>query len=184
MCTSSAPGPGRHAGPPKHLLVDPEETGEDRAILFIELFRAAPPDVLLNVGSIAPEQARDFGVVAASLLDQRVQSFACIIHAATPTSAYLGRLVLESRKCPRQNIKGTQPKYVWGVPGFPELAWVNRGRISACRSRSLIAPDACSEKLKQPRPMATCYDETSLLFESFLNLAAARLWLKTCVRTA
>ena len=33
-------------------------------------------------------------------------------------------------------------------------------------------------KLKQQRRIATRYDKTVLSFESFLNLAAARLWLK------
>lgn len=32
-------------------------------------------------------------------------------------------------------------------------------------------------KLKQQRRIATRYDKTVLSFESFLNLAAARLWL-------
>jgi transposase len=39
-------------------------------------------------------------------------------------------------------------------------------------------------KLKQQRRIATRYDETILSFESFLNLAAARLRLKTFVNTA
>jgi transposase len=34
-------------------------------------------------------------------------------------------------------------------------------------------------KLKQQRRIATRYDETLLPFEGFLNLAAARLWLKS-----
>ncbi len=36
-------------------------------------------------------------------------------------------------------------------------------------------------KLKQARRIATRYDKTTLSFESFLNLAAARLWLKSYV---
>ena len=36
-------------------------------------------------------------------------------------------------------------------------------------------------KLKQQRRIATRYDKTILSFESFLNLAAARLWLKSFV---
>jgi len=36
-------------------------------------------------------------------------------------------------------------------------------------------------KLKQQRRIATRYDKTALSFESFLNLAAARLWLKLFV---
>ena len=39
-------------------------------------------------------------------------------------------------------------------------------------------------KLKQQRRIATRYDKTILSFESFLNLAAVRLWLKTFVNTA
>ena len=39
-------------------------------------------------------------------------------------------------------------------------------------------------KLKQQRRIATRYDKTVLSFESFLNLAAARLWLKSFVNTA
>lgn len=39
-------------------------------------------------------------------------------------------------------------------------------------------------KLKQQRRIATRYDKTVLSFESFLNLAAARLWLKAFVNTA
>lgn len=38
-------------------------------------------------------------------------------------------------------------------------------------------------KLKQQRHVATRYDKTNLSFESFLNLAAARLWLKSFVNT-
>jgi transposase len=36
-------------------------------------------------------------------------------------------------------------------------------------------------KLKQQRRIATRYDKTALSFESFLNLAASRLWLKSFV---
>jgi transposase len=36
-------------------------------------------------------------------------------------------------------------------------------------------------KLKEQRRIATRYDKTVLSFESFLNLAAARLWLKSFV---
>lgn len=39
-------------------------------------------------------------------------------------------------------------------------------------------------KVKQQRRIATRYDKTVLSFESFLNLAAARLWLKSFVNTA
>jgi transposase len=39
-------------------------------------------------------------------------------------------------------------------------------------------------KLKQQRRIATRYDKSILSFESFLNLAAVRLWLKTFVNTA
>src|SRR5690606_6483961 len=39
-------------------------------------------------------------------------------------------------------------------------------------------------KLKQQRRIATRYDKTILSFESFLNLAAVRLWLKSYVNTA
>lgn len=39
-------------------------------------------------------------------------------------------------------------------------------------------------KLKQQRRIATRYDKTILSFESFLNLAAARLWLKSFVNAA
>ena len=38
--------------------------------------------------------------------------------------------------------------------------------------------------LKQQRRIATRYDKTALSFASFLNLAAARLWLKSFVNTA
>ena len=38
-------------------------------------------------------------------------------------------------------------------------------------------------KLKQQRRIATRYDKTALSFESFLNLAATRLWLKSFVNT-
>ena len=38
--------------------------------------------------------------------------------------------------------------------------------------------------LKQQRRIATRYDKTVLSFESFLNLAAARLWLKSFVNPA
>jgi transposase len=36
-------------------------------------------------------------------------------------------------------------------------------------------------RLKQSRRIATRYDKTALSFESFLNLAAVRLWLKSFV---
>ena len=39
-------------------------------------------------------------------------------------------------------------------------------------------------KLKQQRRIATRYDKTILSFESFLNLAATRLWLKSFVNAA
>ena len=39
-------------------------------------------------------------------------------------------------------------------------------------------------KLKQQRRITTRYDKTVLSFECFLNLAAARLWLKSFVSTA
>ena len=39
-------------------------------------------------------------------------------------------------------------------------------------------------KLKQQRRIATRYDKTILFFESFLNLAATRLWLTSFVNTA
>ena len=39
-------------------------------------------------------------------------------------------------------------------------------------------------KMKQQRSIATIYDKTTLSFESFLNLAAARLWLKSFVNRA
>ncbi len=39
-------------------------------------------------------------------------------------------------------------------------------------------------KLKQQRRIATRYDQTILSFESFLNLAAVRLWLKSFVNAA
>lgn len=39
-------------------------------------------------------------------------------------------------------------------------------------------------KLKQQRRIATRYDKTILSFASFINLAAARLWLKAFVNTA
>ena len=38
-------------------------------------------------------------------------------------------------------------------------------------------------QLKQQRRIATRYDKTILSFESFLNLAAARLWIKSFVYT-
>ena len=39
-------------------------------------------------------------------------------------------------------------------------------------------------KLKRQRLIATRYDKTVLSFESFLNLAATRLWLRSFVNTA
>ena len=39
-------------------------------------------------------------------------------------------------------------------------------------------------KLKQQRRIATRNDKTILSFESFLNLAADRLWLKSFINTA
>jgi len=43
---------------------------------------------------------------------------------------------------------------------------------------------ACSAADTQQRRIATRYDKTVLSFESFLNLAAARLWLKSFVNAA
>ncbi len=56
-------------------------------------------------------------------------------------------------------------------------------------------PDYCSYRdrnriermvgrLKQQRRIATRYDKTILSFESFLNLATARLWLKSYINAA
>ena len=39
-------------------------------------------------------------------------------------------------------------------------------------------------KLEQQRSIASRYDKTVLTFESFLNLAAARLWLRCFVNAA
>lgn len=39
-------------------------------------------------------------------------------------------------------------------------------------------------KLKQKRRIATRYHKTTLAFESFLNLAAARMWFKSSVNKA
>ncbi|WP_310497362.1 transposase [Sandarakinorhabdus sp.] len=39
-------------------------------------------------------------------------------------------------------------------------------------------------KLRKQRRIATSYDKLALSFASFLNLAAARLWLKCFVSTA
>lgn len=39
-------------------------------------------------------------------------------------------------------------------------------------------------KLKLNRRIATRYDKTALSFESFLNLAASRIWLKSFVNAA
>lgn len=39
-------------------------------------------------------------------------------------------------------------------------------------------------KLKQQRRIATRYDKSVLSFESFLNLATARLWLRSFVNAA
>ena len=53
---------------------------------------------------------------------------------------------------------------------------------SAYRRRNII--ERMFGKLKQQRRIATRYDKTVLSFESFLNLAATRLWLKSFVNTA
>jgi transposase len=45
----------------------------------------------------------------------------------------------------------------------------------------VTASSLCSEKLKQQRRIATRYDKTVLSFKSFLNLTAARLWVKSLV---
>ncbi|MFT8612097.1 MAG: hypothetical protein ABF727_05585 [Gluconobacter oxydans] len=39
-------------------------------------------------------------------------------------------------------------------------------------------------RLKQMRRIATCYDKTALSFMSFLNIAAARLWIRSFVNVA
>ena len=51
-----------------------------------------------------------------------------------------------------------------------------------CKDRNRI--ERMFGKLKQQRRIATRYDKTVLSFESFLNLAAARLWLKSFVNAA
>nr|WP_241657552.1 transposase [Aurantiacibacter suaedae] len=50
------------------------------------------------------------------------------------------------------------------------------------RDRNRVERMFC--KLKQQRRIATRYDKTVLSFESFLNLAAARLSLKSSVNAA
>ncbi|CAN5229721.1 hypothetical protein BH11PSE5_BH11PSE5_08660 [soil metagenome] len=53
-----------------------------------------------------------------------------------------------------------------------------------CRYRDRNRVERMFGKLKQQRRIATRYDKTILSFESFLNLAASRLWLKSFVNTA
>ncbi|AOL22419.1 Transposase DDE domain-containing protein [Erythrobacter litoralis] len=52
------------------------------------------------------------------------------------------------------------------------------------RYRDRNRVERCFGKLKQQRRIATRYDRTILSFESFLNLAATRLWLRSFVNTA
>lgn len=59
---------------------------------------------------------------------------------------------------------------------FKEQLWV--GAIFRIRSGRLLV--ACY----RPSEVATRYDKTALLFASFLNLAAARLLLKSFVNAA
>jgi transposase len=60
------------------------------------------------------------------------------------------------------------------TPGHPDYPrYKDRNRVE----RMLGKP-------KQQRRIATRYDKTALSFESFLNLAAARLWLKSFVNMA
>jgi transposase len=64
----------------------------------------------------------------------------------------------------------------------PEEVARDRGRR---RAAMLAIWNAMRDgKLKQQRRIATRYDKTVLSFESFLNLAAARLWLKSFVNAA
>jgi len=56
---------------------------------------------------------------------------------------------------------------------YDEVRYKGRWRIEAAFCR-----------LKDFRRIATRYDKTILSFESFLNLAAVRLWLKSYVNTA
>nr|WP_073977010.1 transposase [Erythrobacter donghaensis] len=52
------------------------------------------------------------------------------------------------------------------------------------RYRDRIRVERMFGKLKQQRRIATRYDKTVLPFDSFLNLAAARLWPTPCANTA
>lgn len=57
-----------------------------------------------------------------------------------------------------------------------------RGDGDRCRDRNRV--ERMFGKLKRQRRIAALYDKTVLSFESFLNLAATRLWLKSFVNTA
>ena len=71
-------------------------------------------------------------------------------------------------------IRGILPRSNRKVPEHPDYRrYRNRNRV-----------ERMFGKLKQQRRIATRYDKTVLSFESFLNLAAARLWLKPFVNTA
>ena len=57
---------------------------EDRTILLVEAPRTSTPDILLDVGRVASEEAGDRRVIVSSLLNQLVQGFACFVHRRRP----------------------------------------------------------------------------------------------------
>ena len=59
-----------------------------------------------------------------------------------------------------------------------------RRRFGYRRLHILLRREGVMINRKKTQRLATRYDKTILSFESFLNLAAARLWLKSFVNTA
>jgi transposase len=74
---------------------------------------------------------------------------------------------------PLMEIPVTTPKALLANKGYDGDRFRDRNRV-----------ERMFGKLKQQRRIATRYDKTTLSFESFLNLAATRLWLKSFANTA
>ena len=67
---------------------------------------------------------------------------------------------------------------------FLDSHFSNRVSSRAQTQRTAIRIERMFGKLKQQRRIATRYDKTILSFESFLTLAATRLWLSSFVNAA
>lgn len=98
-----------------------------------------------------------------------------LTHRVAGGKARFGTLILLSQFRPIRGILPIiPPRSNRKVPEHPDYRrYRDRNRV-----------ERMFAKLKQHRRIATRYDKTVLSFESFVNLAATRLWLKSFVNTA